>query len=157
MPGHCFKYLNGSGVSENPLLQSDCTWPLPGHISNHISLYFGLGSSGPADVGWSINHGGLSGVGRRRLSINLRRCSPSAGGIKHLSKYCTSCARIHRHISSTRRSGLRRAKLYRRIPHPTGRVPNCASYRRDRPRHFRMLGNQFHQYSPTSPLQHLCQ
>jgi hypothetical protein len=42
-----------------------------------------------ADVGWSINHGGLSGVGRRRLSINLRRCSPSAGGINQTSNHYT--------------------------------------------------------------------
>ncbi|KAH9163046.1 hypothetical protein EDB89DRAFT_1912945 [Lactarius sanguifluus] len=33
----------------------------------------------PAGAGWSINHVGVSDVGRRRLSMNDRRFSPSAG------------------------------------------------------------------------------
>ena len=35
----------------------------------------------PANVGWSIKGSGFSAVGRRRLSINYGRSSPSAGGI----------------------------------------------------------------------------
>ncbi|KAH9163038.1 alpha/beta-hydrolase [Lactarius sanguifluus] len=41
----------------------------------------------PAGAGWSINHVGVSDVGRRRLSMNDRRFSPSAGGINYISHH----------------------------------------------------------------------
>jgi hypothetical protein len=41
------------------------------HLYNHYTYHNYTGLSGfPADVGWSINDTGISGVGRRRLSMN---------------------------------------------------------------------------------------
>ena len=46
----------------------------------------------PADVGWSINNGGISGVGRRRLEYELPKILGVGWGINYIRHPYPSCA-----------------------------------------------------------------
>ena len=43
----------------------------------------------PADVGWSINNGGISAVGRCRLEYELQKILTVGWGINYISHRCT--------------------------------------------------------------------
>ena len=68
------------------------------HIFKYIvecsSIIIKTGSSGPANIGWSIKHGRLSGIGWCQLSINYGSCSPLAGGIKYISHHWSLCSSL---------------------------------------------------------------
>jgi hypothetical protein len=48
----------------------------------------------PADVGWSINNGGISAVGRRRLEYELQKILTIGWGINYISHCCTLAAAL---------------------------------------------------------------
>src|SRR6202012_744274 len=45
----------------------------------------------PADVGWSINNGGISAVGRRRLEYELQKILTVGWGINYISHCYPLC------------------------------------------------------------------
>ena len=70
----------------------------------------------PADVGWSVNNGGISAVGRRRLEYESWKILTSVGSIDYISHRYPLCGRaagqvLWQHISVDLKPSYAQKKL----------------------------------------------